>query len=63
MMILATIIRALYQKSEWRSRIGQAAAKASPELIRDRNAAAVKNLRQNPTSERLQPGARRPQAR
>ncbi len=38
---LATMIRALYQKAEWRSRMGQAAAKASLEWTWDRNAAAV----------------------
>jgi UDP-glucose:(heptosyl)LPS alpha-1,3-glucosyltransferase len=38
---LATMIRALYQKPEWRSRMGQAAARASLEWTWDRNAAAV----------------------
>jgi UDP-glucose:(heptosyl)LPS alpha-1,3-glucosyltransferase len=41
---LATMIRTLYQKAEWRSRMGQAAAKASLEWTWDRNAAAVWEL-------------------
>jgi UDP-glucose:(heptosyl)LPS alpha-1,3-glucosyltransferase len=41
---LATMIRALYQKAEWCSRMGQAAAKASLEWTWDRNAAAVWQL-------------------
>jgi len=38
---LATMIRALYQQAEWRSRIGQAAAKTALAWTWDRNAAAV----------------------
>lgn len=38
---LATMIRTLYQKAEWRSRIGQAAAKASLDWTWDRNAATL----------------------
>jgi len=38
---LGTMIRALYQKAEWRTRMGQAAARASLEWTWDRNAAAV----------------------
>lgn len=38
---LATMIRALYQKAEWRNRMGQAAAKASLEWTWDCNATAV----------------------
>ena len=38
---LATMIRALYQQAEWRSRIGQAAAKTALSWTWDRNAAAV----------------------
>jgi UDP-glucose:(heptosyl)LPS alpha-1,3-glucosyltransferase len=41
---LATMIRTLYQKTEWRSRMGQAAAKASLEWTWDRNAVAVWEL-------------------
>jgi UDP-glucose:(heptosyl)LPS alpha-1,3-glucosyltransferase len=41
---LATMIRTLYQQAEWRSRMGQAAAKASLEWTWDRNAAAVTQL-------------------
>jgi UDP-glucose:(heptosyl)LPS alpha-1,3-glucosyltransferase len=43
---LATMIRTLYEKAEWRSRMGQAAAKASLEWTWDRNAAAVTRLLQ-----------------
>jgi len=38
---LATMIRALYQQAEWRSRIGQAAAKTALAWTWDRNAADV----------------------
>jgi UDP-glucose:(heptosyl)LPS alpha-1,3-glucosyltransferase len=38
---LATMIRTLYQQAEWRSRMGQAAAKAALAWTWDRNAAAV----------------------
>ena len=41
---LATMIRTLYQKAEWRSRMGQAATKASLEWTWDHNAAAVWEL-------------------
>lgn len=41
---LATMIHTLYQKAEWRSRMGQAAAKASPEWTWDRNAAEIRQL-------------------
>src|SRR5258706_11346412 len=41
---LATMIRALYQEAEWRSRMGQAATKASREWTWDRNAADVWEL-------------------
>jgi hypothetical protein len=41
---LATMIRTLYQKVEWRSRVGQAAAKASLEWTWDHNVAAVWEL-------------------
>jgi glycosyltransferase involved in cell wall biosynthesis len=43
---LATMIGALYQKAEWRSHMGQAAARASLEWTWDRNAAAVIQLLQ-----------------
>jgi UDP-glucose:(heptosyl)LPS alpha-1,3-glucosyltransferase len=42
---LATMIRTLYQKAEWRSRMGQAAARASLEWTWDRNAAVWDLLR------------------
>jgi UDP-glucose:(heptosyl)LPS alpha-1,3-glucosyltransferase len=41
---LATMIRTLYQQADWRSRMGQAAAKASLEWTWDRNAAAIVQL-------------------
>jgi len=41
---LATMMRALYQQAEWRSRMGQAATKASREWTWDRNAADVWKL-------------------
>jgi len=41
---LATMIRTLYQEAEWRSRMGQAAAKASLEWTWERNVAAVIQL-------------------
>jgi len=41
---LATMIRTLYQRAEWRSRMGQAAAKVSLEWTWDRNAAAIIQL-------------------
>jgi UDP-glucose:(heptosyl)LPS alpha-1,3-glucosyltransferase len=44
---LATMIRTLYQKAEWRSRMGQAAAKASLEWTWDRNTAEVWELLRN----------------
>jgi UDP-glucose:(heptosyl)LPS alpha-1,3-glucosyltransferase len=41
---LATMIRTLYQKADWRSRMGQAAAKASLEWTWDRNTATLWEL-------------------
>jgi glycosyltransferase involved in cell wall biosynthesis len=41
---LATMIRTLYEKAEWRSRMGQAAAKASLEWTWDRNTATLWEL-------------------
>jgi UDP-glucose:(heptosyl)LPS alpha-1,3-glucosyltransferase len=38
---LAMMIRTVYQQAEWRSRMGQAAARASLEWTWDRNATAV----------------------
>jgi UDP-glucose:(heptosyl)LPS alpha-1,3-glucosyltransferase len=53
---LATMIRALHQQAEWRSRIGQAAAKTALAWTWDRNAAAVwkflKDLRARKNSSR-----------
>jgi UDP-glucose:(heptosyl)LPS alpha-1,3-glucosyltransferase len=43
---LATMIRTLCQQAEWRSRMGQAGARASLEWTWDRNAAAVIQLLQ-----------------
>jgi UDP-glucose:(heptosyl)LPS alpha-1,3-glucosyltransferase len=54
---LATMIRTLYQQAEWRSRIGQAAAKTALAWTWDRNAAAVweflKDLRARKSSSHL----------
>lgn len=41
---LATMIRTLYEKAEWRSRMGQAAAKAALQWTWDRNAADIWQL-------------------
>jgi UDP-glucose:(heptosyl)LPS alpha-1,3-glucosyltransferase len=51
---LATMIRTLYQKAEWRSRMGQAAARASLEWTWDRNAAAVWDLLRNAVGKKRQ---------
>ena len=56
---LATMIRALYQKAEWRSRMGQAAARASLEWTWDRNAAAVWELLKDAAGRKLPSPARR----
>jgi len=56
---LATMIRTLYQKAEWRSRMGQAAAKASLEWTWDRSAAAVWELLKDAAAKRFPPPARR----
>jgi UDP-glucose:(heptosyl)LPS alpha-1,3-glucosyltransferase len=50
---LATMIRALYQEAEWRSRMGQAAAKAALEWTWDRNAADVWELLQDAAGKKL----------
>lgn len=57
---LATMIRALYEKAEWRSRMGQAAAKASLEWTWDRNAAAVWDLLQEAAGKKLPCPAQEP---
>ena len=57
---LATMIRTFYEKAEWRSRIGQAAAKASLDWTWDRNAADVWELLKDVAGKKLQPNARRP---
>jgi glycosyltransferase involved in cell wall biosynthesis len=49
---LATMIRALYQKTEWRSRMGQVAAKAAREWTWDRNAAGVWELLQEDAADK-----------
>ena len=56
---LATMIRALYQKAEWRTRMGQAAARASLEWTWDRNAAAVWELLRDAAGRKLPSPARR----
>ncbi len=57
---LAGMIRALYQQAEWRSRMGQAAAKTSLAWTWDRNAAAVWELLKETASRRLLAPARKP---
>jgi UDP-glucose:(heptosyl)LPS alpha-1,3-glucosyltransferase len=57
---LATMIRTLYQQAEWRSRMGQAAARASLEWTWDRNATAVWQLLKETASKRLLAPARKP---
>ncbi len=56
---LATMIGALYQKAEWRSRMGQAAARASLEWTWDRNAANVWALLRDAARRKLPSPARR----
>jgi glycosyltransferase involved in cell wall biosynthesis len=50
---LATMIRTLYQKAEWRSHMGQAAAKASLEWTWDRHAADVWELLKDTLGKKL----------
>jgi UDP-glucose:(heptosyl)LPS alpha-1,3-glucosyltransferase len=57
---LATMIRTLYEKAEWRSRMGQAAARASLEWTWDRNAAEVWELLRNTAAKKRQVPARKP---
>jgi UDP-glucose:(heptosyl)LPS alpha-1,3-glucosyltransferase len=57
---LATMIRTFYEKAEWRSRIGQAAAKASLDWTWDRNAAHVWELLKDAAGKKLQLNARKP---
>ncbi len=57
---LATMIRTLYQKAEWRSRMGQAAAKAALQWTWDRNAADVWQLLKDAAGKKLSRSVRRP---
>jgi UDP-glucose:(heptosyl)LPS alpha-1,3-glucosyltransferase len=57
---LATMIRTLYEKAEWRSRMGQAAARASLEWTWDRNAAAVWQLLKDSAGKKLPRSVQRP---
>jgi glycosyltransferase involved in cell wall biosynthesis len=57
---LATMIRALYQEAEWRSRMGQAAAKASLEWTWDRNASSVWELLTDAVAKELPRSVQRP---
>ena len=57
---LATMIRALYQEAEWRSRMGQAAAKAALEWTWDRNAADVWELLQDAAEKKLSRPVQKP---
>ena len=51
---LATMIRTLYEKVEWRSRMGQAAARASLEWTWDRNAADTWDLLKSSAARKAQ---------
>ena len=57
---LATMIRALYQEAEWRSRMGQAATKASREWTWDRNAADVWKLLNDAAGKKLSRAVQEP---
>ncbi len=57
---LATMIRTLYERAEWRGRIGQAAAKASLQWTWDRNAAAVWQLLKDTAGKKLPRSVQRP---
>ncbi len=57
---LATMIRTLYEKAEWRSRMGQAAAKAALQWTWDRNAADVWQLLQHAAGKKLPRSVQRP---
>jgi len=57
---LATMIRTLYEKAEWRSRMGQAAAKASLEWTWDRNASSVWELLTDAVAKKLPRSVQRP---
>jgi hypothetical protein len=49
------MIRTLYQRAEWRSRVGQAAAKASLEWTWTRNAVEVFELLRSTAVKKRQP--------
>jgi len=57
---LATMIRTLYEKAEWRTRMGQAAAKASLEWTWDRNASSVWELVTDAVAKKLPRSVQRP---
>jgi UDP-glucose:(heptosyl)LPS alpha-1,3-glucosyltransferase len=57
---LATMIRTLYERAEWRGRIRQAAAKASLQWTWDRNAAAVWQLLKDTAGKKLPRSVQRP---
>jgi len=57
---LATMMRTLYQQAEWRSRMGQAAAKASLEWTWDRNASSVWELVTDAVAKKLPRSVQRP---
>jgi UDP-glucose:(heptosyl)LPS alpha-1,3-glucosyltransferase len=56
---LATMIRTLCQQAEWRSRMGQAGARASLEWTWDRNAAAIWDLLKDSAARKAAPSARK----
>jgi UDP-glucose:(heptosyl)LPS alpha-1,3-glucosyltransferase len=56
---LATMIRTLCQQAEWRSRMGQAGARASLEWTWDRNAAAIWDLLKDSAARKAAPSGRK----
>jgi UDP-glucose:(heptosyl)LPS alpha-1,3-glucosyltransferase len=56
---LATMIRTLCQQAEWRSRMGQAGARASLEWTWDRNATAIWDLLKDSAARKAAPFARK----
>ncbi len=57
---LATMIRTLYEKAEWRSRMGQAATKTALQWTWDRNAADVWQLLKDTSGKKLPRSVQRP---
>jgi hypothetical protein len=57
---LATMIRTLYERAEWRGRMGQAAAKTALQWNWDRNAADVWQLLKDTAGKKLPRSVQRP---